>query len=205
MTIILIIVTCFISILAFNNGNIFTFCQFNAFKVYYHRHWHRFITHGFIHANWWHLIVNMFVLYFFGSTTESYLKELASNDIIEYPSLFFLALYFLSMAFSSSISLIKHKNDVWYNSVGASGAVSALLFFTIFFNPWGTILIYFIPVPGIIFAILYVVYSQYMSRRAGDNIAHEAHLLGAVFGFVFPLFIRFDLYKVFFNQLLSIQ
>jgi membrane associated rhomboid family serine protease len=107
------------------------------------------------------------------------------------------------MIFSSSISLFKHKDDAWYNAVGASGSVSALLFFSIFFNPWQMIYVYFIPVPGIIFAVLYIAYSQYMSRRGGDNIGHEAHLLGAVFGFVFPLFLHLELYKYFIEQLLA--
>jgi membrane associated rhomboid family serine protease len=204
MTIILIIFTCVISLLAFNNEELASKLQFNAYQVYHRKEWYRILTHGFIHANWWHLFVNMFVLYFFGSTTEAYLRSLASEGIIKFPILMFLMLYILSMIFSSSISLFRHKDDYWYNAVGASGAVSALLFFTIFFNPWGTIGVYFIPVPGIIFAVLYIVYSQYMSRRGGDNIGHDAHLLGGVFGFVFPLFLNFQLYKIFISQLFSI-
>jgi membrane associated rhomboid family serine protease len=205
MTIILIILTCLISILAFNNHELFSRFQFNAYQIFHRKEWYRLISHGFIHANWWHLFVNMFVLYFFGSNSEAYLKSLAFNGIIRYPTLIYLVLYLLSMVFASSISLFKHKDDIWYNSVGASGAVSALLFFSIFFDPWQTIGVYFIPMPGIIFAVLYVIYSHYMSRRGGDNIAHEAHLLGAIFGFVFPLFLNFELYKVFVNQLLALH
>lgn len=203
MTIILIIFTCVISLLAFNNEGLSSRLQFNAYQVYHRKEWYRILSHGFIHANWWHLFVNMFVLYFFGSATEYLLKNLASVGILKYPTLIFLLLYLASIIFSSSISLIKHKDNHWYNAVGASGAVSALLFFTIFFDPWTSIGVYFIPVPGIIFAVLYIIYSQYMSRRGGDNIGHDAHLLGAVFGFVFPLFLNFELYKVFISQLLS--
>jgi membrane associated rhomboid family serine protease len=204
MTIILIIITCAISLYAFSNEELTSKLQFNAYQVYHRKEWYRIITHGFIHANWWHLFVNMFVLYFFGSTTESYLRSLASEGIIKFPTLVFLVLYVVSMVFSTSISLFKYKDNYWYNAVGASGAVSALLFFTIFFNPWGTIGVYFIPVPGIIFAVLYIIYSQYMSKRGGDNIGHDAHLLGGVFGFIFPLFLNFELYKYFLSQLLSI-
>jgi membrane associated rhomboid family serine protease len=204
MTIILIIFTSAISLIAFNNDDLASKLQFNAYQVYHRKEWYRIITHGFIHANWWHLFVNMFVLYFFGSSTEAYLKSLATEGIIKYPTLMFLILYLSSLIFSSSISLFKYKDNFWYNAVGASGAVSALLFFTIFFNPWGTIGVYFIPVPGIIFAVLYILYSQYMSRRGEDHIGHDAHLLGSVFGFIFPLFLNFELYKVFIGQLFSI-
>jgi len=205
MTFILIVITCVISLLAFNNEDLFSRLQFNAYQIYHRKEWYRIISHGFVHANWWHLFVNMFVLYFFGSTTEAYLKSLASEGIIKYPVLIFLILYLAALIFSSSISLLRHKDNHWYNAVGASGAVSALLFFTIFFNPWGTIGVYFIPVPGIIFAVLYIIYSQYMSKRGGDNIGHDAHLLGAIFGFVFPLFLNFELYKIFISQLFSIM
>jgi membrane associated rhomboid family serine protease len=205
MTIILIIATCLVSILAFNNHETFSKLQFNAYQIYHRKEWFRLISHGFVHANWWHLFVNMFVLYFFGTTSEFYLKQLALNGIVKYPTAIFLILYFTSIVFASSISLFKHKDDIWYNSVGASGAVSALLFFSIFFDPWQRIGVYFIPVPGIIFAGLYVVYCQYMAKRGGDNIAHEAHLLGAIFGFIFPLFLHFELYKYFISQLLAIH
>jgi membrane associated rhomboid family serine protease len=204
MTFLLIIITCAISIFAFNKEVLFSRLQFNAYQVVHRKEWYRLISHGFIHANWWHLFVNMFVLYFFGSSTEAYLKSMATEEIIKYPLLIYLLLYLAATVFSSSISLFRYKDNHWYNAVGASGAVSALLFFTIFFNPWGTILVYFIPVPGIIFAVLYIIYSQYMSKRGGDNIGHDAHLLGSVFGFIFPLFLNFNLYKVFIDQLFSV-
>jgi membrane associated rhomboid family serine protease len=92
------------------------------------------------------------------------------------------------------ITLFRHRNNRWYNSVGASGAVSAIIFTSIFFNPMDRLYFFaVIPIPGIVFAILYLVYGSYMSRRSKDNINHDAHLLGAVYGFVFPLLIDFDL------------
>ena len=163
------------------------------------------LSHGFIHANWWHLGVNMLVLYFFGTYVEHILKELASEGFLKYPLLVYLILYLSAIVFASSISLIRFKDNHWYNSVGASGAVSAITFFFIFFEPWQTLRLYMaIPIPAIIFAVLYLVYSQYMSRRGGDNINHDAHLLGAIFGFIFPLFIDLSLFKYFITQLLSI-
>jgi membrane associated rhomboid family serine protease len=147
----------------------------------------------------------MFVLYFFGKNTEAYFKGLAATGIIKNPLLIYLVLYIVAIVFASSISLFKHRNNHWYNSVGASGAVSAVMFFSIFFDPWQKLYLYgIVGIPGILFAILYVVYSQYMSRKGGDNIDHSAHLLGAVFGFVFPLFLNYSLIKVFLTQLFSV-
>ncbi|QQS51997.1 MAG: rhomboid family intramembrane serine protease [Bacteroidota bacterium] len=202
MTIVLIIITVAISVLAFQNRSMFIRLQFNPYQVFHRREYYRILSHGFIHANWWHLFVNMFVLYFFGSTVELYLGQLAANGIIRYPVLIFIVFYLLAIVFAASMSLYRHRDDPWYNSVGASGAVSAVLFFSIFFDPWNMIGVYFIPVPGIIFAVLYVAYSHYQSKRGGDNIAHDAHLLGAVFGFVFPLFLELELIRHFISKLL---
>lgn len=205
MTYVLIAITSIVSILAFNNRELFLRLQFNAYQVYHRKEFYRLISHGFIHANWWHLGVNMLVLYFFGTTAEHILRELASQDFLKYPILVYLILYLSAIVFASTISLIRYKDDHWYNSVGASGAVSAIIFFFIFFEPWQTLRLYMaIPIPAIIFALLYLVYSQFMSRRGGDNINHDAHFLGAVFGFIFPLFIDLGLFRYFISQLLSI-
>lgn len=205
MTYVIIAITSVISILAFNNRELFLRLQFNAYQVYHRKEFYRMLSHGFIHANWWHLGVNMLVLYFFGTYVEHILKELASGGFLKYPLLVYLILYLSAIVFATSISLIRFKDNHWYNSVGASGAVSAITFFFIFFEPWQTLRLYFaIPIPAIIFAVLYLVYSQYMSRRGGDNINHDAHLLGAIFGFIFPLFIDLSLFRYFITQLLSI-
>ena len=206
MTILLIIITSIISIIAFSNRDLFAKLQFNAYLVIQRKQWYRLISHGFVHANWSHLLVNMFVLYFFGSTTEEELFKLADYDIVSFPILTYILFYFSALIISSSISLAKHKDDHWYNAVGASGAVAAVLYFSIFFDPWSSLRLYFfIPIPAIVFAILYIVYSHYMGRKGQDNIGHEAHLMGAVYGFIFPLFIDLDLIKVFIHELINIH
>ncbi len=205
MTILLIIITCIVSVLAFNNSTLFSRLQFNAYQIYHRREYYRMLTHGFVHANWWHLLVNMLVLYFFGTNVEVILQQLAMAGILKFPKLYYMLLYLLSIVFASTISLVRYKDSVWYNAVGASGAVAAVMFFCIFFKPWQKLYLYgMLGIPGIIFAVLYLVYSQYMSRRGGDNVNHDAHFLGAVFGFVFPLFIELNLYKVFLSQLSEI-
>lgn len=204
MTLIIIAITSIISVLAFNNQELFSKLQFNAYQVYHKKQYYRLITHGFIHAGWWHLFLNMFVLYFFGQTVEVYLGYMADQGIIKFPILIYLSFYFLAMVFASSISLFRQKDNAWYNAVGASGAVSAMLFFSIFFDPWQKIIVYIIPVPGIIFAVLYVIYSHYQSKKGQDNIAHDAHLLGAIFGFIFPLFLDIGLINHFISELLRL-
>jgi membrane associated rhomboid family serine protease len=204
MTIFLISVTVEVSLLAFYDEKIFSKLQFNAYQVYHRGEIHRLLTHGFVHASWSHLIVNMLVLYFFGSATESYLGSLAMAGIIKHPSIIYLILYSSSIIIASLISLFRFKDNHWYNSVGASGAVAAVMFFSIFFSPWQKLYLYgVIGIPGIIFAVLYIAYSQYMSKRGGDNINHDAHLIGALYGFVFPLFINPNLIHYFIKQLLS--
>jgi membrane associated rhomboid family serine protease len=204
VTIILIIITVAVSLLAFRDEELFSKLKFNAYMVYHRKQYYRLLTHGFVHADFWHLFINMFVLYSFGRYAESVFAMLADNGIIKFAPLIYLLMYLAAIPFASSISLFRYKEQHWYNSVGASGAVSAVLFFCIFFDPWMRLQVYFmIPVPGIIFAGLYLIYSQYMSKRGGDNVNHDAHFLGALFGFIFPLILKADLIKFFIDSLLS--
>jgi membrane associated rhomboid family serine protease len=198
ITILLIIVTSIISVIALLNNDVFVKLQFNPYQVFHRHQYYRLLTHGFIHANWWHLFVNMFVLYFFGSSAEWQIQRLFHDGYLKYPVGVFLFLYLFSIVFASSITLFKYKDNYLYNSVGASGAVSAVMFFSIFFAPWQKLYLYAaIPIPGIVFAILYIIYSQYMSKKESDNVNHDAHLLGAVFGFIFPMFIDMKLINEF--------
>lgn len=165
--------------------------------------WHRIITHGFIHADSIHLLVNMIVLFSFGRSVENQFDILAKNhQAISSATLHMLILYFVGMIIASSTTIFKHKNNYQYNSVGASGAVSAVVFAAIFFSPKNTILIMgIIPIPAILFGILYLIYSQYKSRKGNDNVNHDAHFIGAVFGFIYPVIIDPSLLKYFINTL----
>ena len=194
MTIIIIIVTLIITMIAFYSDEVMSKMMLNPYQVYHKKEWYRMITHGFLHADWTHLIINMIVLYSFGSNVEAWLGKLKMAGYIDSVAITYSLLYFGGIIISSVITLFRHRNNRWYNSVGASGAVSAIIFTSIFFNPLDKLYFFaVIPIPGIVFAILYLVYSSYMSRRSKDNINHDAHLLGAVYGFVFPLLIDFDL------------
>jgi len=204
MTIFIIIVTSLISIVAFGNRELFEKLQLNPYKVYHKKEWYRLISHGFLHADWVHLIINMIVLLSFGNAVENIFKQLAAKGIIQSPVLVFVLLYFISMIAATLTSVFKQKDNAWYNSVGASGAVSAVIFTSIFFQPLARLYLYaVIPIPGIVFGVLYLGYSHYMSKKGGDNINHDAHFIGAVVGFIFPLFLDPSLIQVFFNQLLN--
>jgi membrane associated rhomboid family serine protease len=201
MTIALIILTSVISVYAFNNGSLFRRLLLNPYQVVHRREYWRLFTHGFIHADWIHLLVNMFVLFSFGIFTERTFAQLASYGYIGYPKVHYLLLYFGGIVVSSIPSVLKHRDHPWYNSVGASGAVSSVIFISIFFQPTNLIYFYFIPVPAILFGVIYLIYSQYMSRKSDQNINHDAHFYGAVFGFIYPLLIHPPLARIFLSQL----
>ncbi len=204
MTILLIVITSIISIIAFNNREVFDKLMLNPYAVYHKKEWYRILSHGFLHADWIHLFINMFVLYSFGNSVENIFKQLATEGIIKSPTLSFVLLYFVSMIFATVTSIAKHKNNHWYNSVGASGAVSAVVFTHIFFFPLRAIELYaVIPIPGIVLGIAYLAYSHYMSRRSKDNVNHDAHFIGAVFGFLFPIILEPKLINVFLGQLFN--
>jgi membrane associated rhomboid family serine protease len=198
MTIILIIITTAISYAAFNSPKLMDQLQFNASKIYHKHEYHRLITHAFVHANWEHLLVNMIVLFSFGQAIEQYFKYNFGNNHI----LYFFLLYFGGILASNIYALIKYRNNFFYNSIGASGAVASVLFAAIFFDPWNKIYFFgILPIPGIVFAALYLVYSYQMSMKQKDNVAHDAHFLGALFGFVFPILINPTLFETFLDKL----
>jgi membrane associated rhomboid family serine protease len=114
---------------------------------------------------------------------------------------YYLALYIGALIFSNIPTYIKHRNDYNYRSLGASGAVSAVLFAFILLKPWQTIYLFFIPVPAIIYAVLFLVYSAYMSRKGGDHINHDAHFYGALFGIIFTILLHPDVVNIFLAEL----
>lgn len=196
ITFIIIGITAITSYASFQNSETLHKLIFYPALIKERREWWRFITHGLIHADYMHLIFNMLTLYFFGRNIEIMFEGLFGSTLV-------FPLFYLSALVVSSIpSYIKHKDHSWYRSLGASGAVSAVLFSTIVFDPWQTLMLnFFIPVPAILFAVGYVWYSHRMSQQGQDNIGHDAHLWGAVYGFIFPLVMKPGILPYFFKQL----
>ena len=170
ITVIIIAITCIVSILCFNgtlNGNKLIF---NAYQVWHRKEWYRMLTSGMIHSGWGHLFFNMLTLYFFGRVVEQYFSA-AFGGVLG--TVLYVVLYVSALAISSLGDLVKYRNNWNYNALGASGAVSAVLFASILFAPKMGIYIYLIPipVPGYIFAPLYLLYCWYMAKRNMDNIS----------------------------------
>ena len=179
-TIGIIAVTGLVSWLAFSNEKLLQQLLLWPPAVTRGRQFHRFLTYGFVHGDFMHLAFNMITLYFFGRLMEGFYGDYLGP-------LGFVGFYLSALVVSALPSYLRHRHDPEYATLGASGAVSAVLFAFILLRPWETILVYFIPVPAIIFAALYTAYSVYMNRRQGDNVNHSAHLAGAAYGVLFTV------------------
>lgn len=180
-SIILILVTCAISVLAWQNKRIMNTLIFTPTKVAKGEYW-RLITHGFLHGDGGHLLFNMITLYFFGNFVERYYT-------LRFGIFGFIAFYLLAVLFAALPSYLAHKHNRHYHSLGASGGVVAILFAFILFAPWD--MLYFfgiLPIPAIVFAFLYVGYSLLANKRGYQHqVNHSAHLAGAGFGMLATL------------------
>jgi len=200
ISIIIIIVIALISIAGFSQPELIYRYQFNAWQIKNRKEHIRWISHGFFHGSWMHLLINMFVLWSFGRAVIHYFKQsLPGNS-----SIVFIFFFLSAIVVSSIYSYLKEKDNYNYNAIGASGAVSAVVFASILYDPYHTIFLYFIPVPGILLGVGYLVYSRIMAQRNVDNIGHDAHFWGAVYGFIFPILLNPALLGRFFKELLSI-
>lgn len=174
-TTIIIIITVLISLLAWQNKALMAKLIFYPPAVN-KGEWHRFITHGFVHADSTHLLFNMFTLYFFGRAVERFFNQYLGG-------FGFLAVYLGAIIVAMIPSYLQHKNDPRYRSLGASGGVSAILFSFILMQPWSMLYLFaVIPIPAIVFAIAYVAYSVHANSKGNSNINHLAHLWGGGFG-----------------------
>lgn len=194
VTLILIACNVIASIYGFSNQDMISKTIMWPYGVKRYNQYYRFITSGFIHADWTHLIFNMFTLYFFGGVVESYFSMSIEGEdgfITENVlggTVAYLALYFLGLIASDIPTYLKHRNDYNYHCLGASGAVSAVVFAAIVFNPWSSIYIFgVIRLSAFIYAVLYIFYCVYMAKRQSDNVNHDAHLWGALFGLGFTI------------------
>ncbi len=197
LTLIIIVITAIISIQAFSNHGLMNRLILDPYQMYRSKQWYRFITSGFLHADWLHLIINMFVFFSFGSIVEQYYSYFFGSA----GKFMFVLLYLSSILAASASSYYGNRNNPSYRSLGASGAVSAITTTSILFEPMTKIYLYgIIGMPNIVAGILYLIYSQYASRNANDHINHEAHFYGAVYGVVFTLVAKPRIFYYFLDQ-----
>ncbi len=195
-------ITCLISYMVMQNREGKSKLIFHPVTIKGQNEWHRFLTSGFIHADWWHLGINMFVLWSFGNAVEKYLYPHFLGA--EFSTLKYMALYFGGIIFSSIPSYLRYHDAPHYAALGASGGVSAVVFAVIFFEPWQNLYLYgIIAIPQILAGVAYLYYSWYMDKKGTDNIGHMAHFTGAVWGFFFTGFMNVDLFARFIQKTLE--
>jgi membrane associated rhomboid family serine protease len=183
ITLIIIIVTTLVSISGFSSQKIINDLIFYPPAVTQQRQWWRFLTCGLIHADFGHLILNMYALYIFGLHVERAFISIFGK----YGNFVYLLMYLSALIVCLLPTYRKHKNNYYYRSLGASGAVSAVVFCFILLFPLQKLGLIFFPVmiPGFIFGALYLIGSSILDRRAAGNINHSAHIWGALYGIVF--------------------
>lgn len=188
VTLILIIITVATSIYGWNNSQIQQKWMFNPYAVYHYKQYYRFLSSGFIHSNYVHLLFNMIALYFFGNVIESIYKNIFGASGVY----LYLITYLVGIIVANIKTFTKHKNDSFYNSLGASGGVAAILFASIIYQPTSSIYLMLIPIPipAFILGAFYLIYTYYSGKRMADNINHDAHLYGSLFGIAFTILLR---------------
>ena len=199
ITFFIIAITAIVSYQGFSSAALINKYCLNAYAIVHRKEYWRLVSHIGVHADWGHLLFNMLTLFFFGTGVETALRIYFGG----LGAIYFVIIYLVGGVFSSLYSLAKHQNNPGYNAVGASGAVSAVLFASILFSPQSKIYLFFIPIgiPAYIFGFLYLAYSAYMSKRGTDNIGHDAHFWGAIFGFCFPILLNSDFFRMFLERI----
>lgn len=199
ITLIIVVITVLVSLAAFSDAGILNKLIFWP-RVMQERpaEYYRFLTSGFIHGDWNHLIFNMLTLFFFGKSVEDILLYLSRAG-----ASYYLFMYLSAIIIAGVPAYIKYRNNAYYRALGASGGVSAIVAFYIYYAPWASIYFYFIPIgiPAILYGLAYVIYSAVMARRGSGNIGHDAHLWGTVYGFIFAFVTDPSHGQVFFYQI----
>ncbi|MEM1322189.1 MAG: rhomboid family intramembrane serine protease [Bacteroidota bacterium] len=197
----LLVITCLVSYQAFNNPTLLNKLKHSPYLELRNKEYYRFITSGFVHGGWLHLGINMFVLWEFGKMIEmmyvAHFGEIMGR-------INFVLLYLLTIIFADIPTFLKHKNNPHYASVGASGAISGIVFVYILFFPWQKIYLYgIVGIHSIFAGLAYLAYSSWASKNSRDNIDHEAHFYGAVFGFLFTIVLKPSLLQDFLSNLVN--
>ncbi len=193
LSLIIVIFTCIISWQGFNDNHMRSKFSMHPASVKEFGQWYRLLTSGFLHKDFLHLGINMYVLWMFGENLERiFMQKYFFGEI--WGRLIYVLIYLGAIVVSSLPAYFKHQDNQYYSALGASGGVSAILFALILIAPWSEIrllIIPFFPIPFIVFGIFYLIYETYMGKKGGDLIGHDAHVAGAIFGMVALLVVSF--------------
>ena len=181
----------YMSAKAFKDPVLYHKLMFNPSRIKYGKEWYRFFTVGLVHADWMHLIFNVYVLWIFGDLVMMIFNYLWGIGLA---NLAFIGLFIPALAVSGISTYLKYKENPNYNAVGASGAVSAVVFASIILYPEGRMGLLFIPVmiPSWLFGLLYLAFTAYMDKKQIDNVGHNAHFWGSIYGIAYVLLIKPD-------------
>lgn len=185
LTISIILITSLISFTAFSNQKVLDDLIFYPPAITNRNQWYRFITSGLIHADIMHLVFNMYSFYLFGDLVEKTFVQIFGES----GKVIYIVLYVVSLIVCLLPTYFNNQNNYHYRSLGASGAVSAVIFAGIFLYPTMGMGIFPIPfhIPGFVFGPLYLILSAYLAKRGQGNINHSAHIWGAIFGIIFVI------------------
>ncbi|BFI95550.1 MAG: rhomboid family intramembrane serine protease [Rhodanobacter sp.] len=194
ITLIILAITCIVSFMALNNRKLMDDLILWPPAISRRHEYHRLVTYGLVHADFGHLLFNMITLFFFGRAMEGfYTAQLGT---------FGFALFYIGALVVSILpTYLKNRGNAGYHSLGASGAVSAVLFAYILQAPWSRIIVFVLPMPAIVYAVLYTAYSIYMDRRGLDRVNHSAHLWGAAYGVLFTVLVNPPVLPYFLGEL----
>jgi len=209
----IIVITALVSYLAFDRQDLMSRMLLNPYDIVHHKKWYRMFSHGFIHADFVHLLFNLYVLFMFGVQGHEIPGFGTVYNSVE-PTLvatygfqgyfYFFLLYVGGLLFSSIYTVYKHQDNPHYNALGASGAVSGIVFAYMIINPTaelGIIILPGISLPAYVFGPLLLISEYYLSKRGGTNIGHDAHISGAIFGLVYIALLDYNYYIKFFNSI----
>ncbi|WP_075349865.1 rhomboid family intramembrane serine protease [Algoriphagus marinus] len=199
ITVLLIILTAGISIYGFSKPEFLHRWMFIPYKIKNKGQWDRFITSGFIHKDYMHLLFNMFTFYFFGAVVEQVLAYRFGPIL---GGVVFVLFYILGIVISDIPTYLKNQDNSYYRALGASGGTSATVFASIIILPLSDICLFgIICLPGFILGGLFLIYSYFKGKNQDDAINHDAHLYGALFGIIFILIISPSSAITFFDQI----
>lgn len=208
VTLIIIIITCIVSFMAFSNEALMGKLIFYPPAISEHGQWYRFFSCGLIHGDFGHLAFNMYAFYTFGVVVENSFGSIFGSG---FGKLLYALLYVSALLVCLLPTYAKNKDNYAYQSLGASGAVSAIVFVSILLMPTAEIGLIFIPffsLPSFVFGVIYLAITAWLDKRGSSRINHSAHLYGGLYGIAFlvlacQLFSHFNVLAQFVLQVRS--